>query len=75
MLQPKESNSKTHFWISLMKNSTTFKSKSKIKRSDDSELSKNHSKSVKYRLRIQQQKEADKLIKDFKENDDTRSDQ
>ena len=54
-----------------MKNSKTSTDKSKIKRSDDSELSKNHSKSVKFRLRVQQEKEAEELIKEFKSKDDT----
>ncbi len=36
---------------------------------DDSGLSKNHSKSVKYRLRVQQQKEAEETIKQFKAGD------
>jgi hypothetical protein len=56
-----------------MKNSKTSTDKSKIssgtsrgkaKRSDDSELSKNHSKSVKFRLRVQQEKEAVEEIKE-----------
>lgn len=54
-----------------MKSLKTSTDKSKIKRSDDSELSKNHSKSVKYRLRVQQEKEAEKLIKEYKVKDDT----
>ena len=59
-----------------MKNSTTStnKLKTKIERKDDSELSKNHSKSVKYRLRKQQEREAEELIKEFKDHD-TDSDQ
>lgn len=36
---------------------------------DDSGLSKNHSKSVKYRLRVQQQKEAEEVIKKYKAGD------
>jgi hypothetical protein len=52
-----------------MKNSKTSTDKSKIKRSDDSELSKNHSKSVKFRLRVQQEKEAEKEMKEFKPED------
>ena len=47
-----------------MKSLKTSTDKSKIKRSDDSELSKNHSKSVKYRLRVQQEKEAVEEIKE-----------
>ena len=65
-----------------MKNSTTSinKLKTKIERKDDSELSKtreprdHHSKSVKYRLRKQQEREAEELIKEFKDHD-TDSDQ
>lgn len=46
----------------------TKKSKSKKKEfTDDSVLSKNHSKSVKYRLRVQQQREAEDDIKEFKD--------
>ena len=37
-------------------------------KTDDSGLSKNYSKSVKFRLRVQQAKEADKLIKEFKDD-------
>ena len=54
-----------------MKSLKTSTDKSKIKRSDDSELSKNHSKSAKYTLRVQQEKEADKLNKEYKVKDDT----
>lgn len=54
-----------------MTNSKTSTSKSKIDKKDDSELSKNHSKSVKFRLRVQQEKEAEELIKQFKQQDDT----
>lgn len=41
----------------------------KTLKSDDSLLSKNHSKSIKYRLRIQQEKEADDEINNYEELD------
>ena len=37
----------------------------KEEKKDDSGLSKNHSKSVKFRLRVQQQKEAEEEIKEY----------
>lgn len=40
---------------------------------DDSVMSKNHSKSVKYRLRVQQQKEAEEVIKKYKKGDEDES--
>ena len=43
-----------------------FKSK-KTEREDDSVLSKNHSKSVKFRLRVQQEEEANNEIQLYKE--------
>ena len=60
-----------------MSDSTTFVKKFKTKRElkDDSVFSKNYSKSMKYRLRVQQAKEAEELIKEFKDeqtNEDKR---
>lgn len=37
---------------------------------DDSVFSKNHSKSVKYRLRVQQEHEAEDEIREYKDTDD-----
>lgn len=45
-----------------------FKSK-KTEREDDSVLSKNHSKSVKFRLRVQQEEEAEKEIKEYQDTE------
>ncbi len=38
-----------------------------MNKNDDSPLSHNHSKSVKFRLRVQQDKEAEELIKEYKD--------
>lgn len=40
-------------------------------KSDDSVLSRNHSKSIKYRLRVQQEKEADDEINNYDELKET----
>jgi hypothetical protein len=42
----------------------------KNEKADDSALSKNHSKSVKYRLRVQQEREAIEEIKKFDDKPD-----
>lgn len=56
-----------------MKDSTTFTKNLRTKKKeapDDSVLSKNHSKSVRYRLRVQQEREAEQIIKDYKDDPD-----
>lgn len=40
----------------------------KSDKQDDSGLSKNHSKSVRYRLRVQQEQEAEHEIKEYKDD-------
>jgi hypothetical protein len=47
----------------------TKKDKPEEKLKDDSVFSKNHSKSVKYRIRKQQEKEADDAIKEYDDED------
>ena len=42
-------------------------------KNDDSGLSKNHSKSIRYRLRIQQDKEAEEELKEFERDELYRS--
>jgi hypothetical protein len=46
-----------------------YKSKKRV-RDDDSPLSKNHSKSVKFRLRVQEEVEAEEEIKEYQDNED-----
>lgn len=46
-----------------------FKSK-KQEKQDDSMLSMNHSKSIKYRLRVQQETEAEDEIKQFQDTEE-----
>ena len=53
---------------------TIFMSKSKKvfkkeEKTDDSLLSKNHSKSIRYRLRVQRDKEAEQELKEFDHDD------
>ena len=43
--------------------------KNKKESMDESGLSKNHSKSIRYRLRVQQNKEADSAIKEYKKKE------
>lgn len=40
----------------------------KLDKQDESGLSKNHSKSVRYRLRVQQEQEAENEIKEYKDD-------
>lgn len=56
-----------------MKDSNTYTKKFPTKKElkDDSVFSKNNSKSVRYRLRVQQAKEAEELIKEFKDEQST----
>lgn len=42
------------------------------RKEDDSLLSKNHAKNIKYRLRVQEEQEAEEEIKDY-EQDDSRN--
>lgn len=52
---------------SKKKSMNDFRTSSKTSKTDESLLSKNHSKSIKYRLRIQQEKEADEEINEYDE--------
>lgn len=51
----------------MTKFKTDSRTSSKTSKIDDSGLSHNHSKSIKYRLRIQQEKEADEEINEYDE--------
>lgn len=53
-----------------MSHDSAKKSKIKHSKTDDSGLSLNHSKSVKFRLRVQQQKEADMDIKQYQDTEE-----
>lgn len=44
-------------------------SKKKMNKTDDSGLSKNHSKDVKYRIRIQEEHEAEQEIKEYEQSE------
>lgn len=46
-----------------------YKSK-KAEKQDDSALSRNHSKSIKYRLRVQQEHEAEDEIKQYQDTEE-----
>lgn len=48
---------------------STFDKKSKNKLADESALSRNHSKSVRFRLRVQQELEANNEIKEYKDEE------
>lgn len=42
----------------------------KLEKKDESELSKNHSKSIRYRLRVQEEREAVDEIKEYQDSEE-----